>query len=374
MSGLYIHIPFCKKICSYCDFYKTAVTSLIPDYLDAAAKELEIRKTYLQTNVIDTVYIGGGTPSLLTIRQTSDLFKSINKIFKIKPGAEITLEANPDDLTYEYLSSLRSASPVNRLSIGIQSLRDQDLKLLNRRHNAEQARQSIINARKAGYNNISIDLIYGIPGLGMQGWNQNLKNLPDVEHISAYHLTVEPGTSLSRKVSSGLLSIVDEDESSQQFRMLQEYAALKGFIHYEISNLSREGYESKHNSNYWKQEKYIGIGPSAHSFDLVSRQWNHRELKGYIQAISQGQPFFEREALDKNDRFNEYLMLSLRTISGAVSRRIIDDFGEQLHAHFLKTVGPFIKSGHIINENGIYKMTSAGWLISDYIVSAMVHL
>jgi oxygen-independent coproporphyrinogen-3 oxidase len=374
MAGIYIHVPFCKRICSYCDFYKTAVISLIPDFLKTLEKELEINNQYLQNEIIETIYFGGGSPSLLKPEQILHILEKIQRLYRISEDCEVTLEANPDDLSFTYLKSLTMDTPVNRLSIGIQSFNDSDLLLLNRRHTATQALSCIEEARLAGFRNISIDLIYGLPGMKTPEWQKNL-NIAfslEIEHLSAYHLSIEPGTALSRKASHGLLNLADEEESTNQFVSLSMIAGENKFIHYEISNLAREGYFSRHNSNYWLQKKYLGAGPSAHSYDLNSRQWNFSPLKKYIHAIDSGEIFFEREELNIKTRYNEYLMVSLRTMMGVDLEKLIREFGEKLYKGFQKAIQPNISSGHMIWEGSSCRMTMKGWLISDYIISRLI--
>jgi len=371
MAGIYLHIPFCRKVCSYCDFYKSTMISMIPDFQRAIFIELEDRKAYLKNETIDTIYFGGGTPSLLPTFQVNRIIKHIKDLYLLGDNCEITLEANPDDLSREYLLELAQTS-VNRLSIGVQSLNDRDLQLLNRRHNASQALASIEHAREAGFKNISIDLIYGIPGMTVEDWQRNLETIPDVEHISAYHLTVEPGTALFRKVTGGLLSIASDDESSAMFFMLRQFGAEKNLVHYEISNLAREGFFSRHNTAYWQRKKYLGAGPSAHSYDLASRQWNIRDVRKYTEAISSGGCYFEREDLDKKDHFNEYLMVSLRTIWGVDEKTLLDAFGEVNYAHFRRKAAPFFNTGHLVQEGSVFRMTANGWLISDHILSRLI--
>lgn len=371
MAGIYIHFPFCKRICSYCDFYKSTTTALIPDYIEALCLELSSRKDYLQNEIIETIYFGGGTPSLFTIKQLDKIIDTINNLYLLASHPEITLEANPDDLTPQFLHDL-SHTPVNRLSIGIQSLFDKHLNFLNRRHDSAKSVESIESARRNGFNNISIDLIYGIPGMNNNEWLKTLNTIPEVEHISAYHLTIEPGTALYRKVSAGLLSIPPEDDSAIQFHMLREFADQKRMIHYEISNIAKEGFFSRHNTAYWKRKRYLGAGPSAHSYDMKSRQWNVRDVKKYISNIQKGEQYFEREVLTEGDNFNEYLMVSLRTIWGADEHFILEEFGESFLNGMHSVVKPFIKSGHLICDKGIYKMTPSGWLISDHILARLI--
>jgi oxygen-independent coproporphyrinogen III oxidase len=374
MAGIYINVPFCKRICSYCDFYKSAVTSLIPDYLIAIEKELDQRKEYLQNEKIETLYLGGGTPSLLTPEQIGNILESVRKLYPVSPNCEITIEANPDDLSKQYLDHLVEDTPVNRISIGIQSFNDRDLLLLNRRHTVAQALECIELARNAGFKNISIDLIYGLPGMDCQGWKENLDLAFSIgiQHLSAYHLSIEPGTAFSRMMKKGLLPATDEEESSRQFALLNKTAEENGFIHYEISNLAKEGYFSRHNTGYWEQKKYLGIGPAAHSYDINSRQWNIPHVKNYIAAIAHGYEYAEREELDANKRYNEYLMVSLRTFHGADMEIIRRQFGEKAQHDFIKAIQSIKSSGHMIQREQFCKLTREGWLISDYIISKLM--
>ncbi len=374
MAGIYIHIPFCKKICSYCDFFKKTTISLLPDYLTALEREMADRATYLGGETVDTVYIGGGTPSVLSAEQLERIFSVIHRYHKIGPGFEITLEANPDDLTRDYLSALSGSTPINRLSIGIQSFHDDDLRILNRRHNALQAERCIDLAKDAGFRNISIDLIYGLPGLSSLAWKENLDIAfsMDVPHISAYHLTLEPGTALSKMHERGLITIPEEDESARQFFMLNRMAGERGFVHYEISNLAREGFLSRHNSNYWLGKKYLGLGPSAHSFDLVSRQWNISNLQKYIEALLHEGSYYSTEDLDIKTRYNEYLMLSFRTYQGVSIPVTSREFGEKYTSFFERQITPLLHTDWLIRRDDSVILTPAGWLVSDYIVSRLL--
>jgi oxygen-independent coproporphyrinogen-3 oxidase len=374
MAGIYIHIPFCKSICSYCDFYKTTNTTLIPNYLQALYKELEIRQSYLMDEIVETVYIGGGTPSLLSPAQLAKTFNIIRQFYRLSANCEITLEANPDDLTGAYLKELASGTPINRLSIGIQSFNDTDLLLLNRRHNAAQAISCVQHSQSVGFKNISIDLIYGIPNMDIHQWRKNLEIAfsLDIQHLSAYHLTIENGTALFRKVSNGVLKTVTEEDSIEQYSLMTRMTARNSFIHYEISNMAREGFISRHNFSYWNENKYLGAGPAAHSYDLISRQWNYPQVKKYIEALKNGEEFSEQEALDNKTRYNERLMVSLRTFLGVDAEKILKDFGESFYYGFCKSINPHIALGYIIQEGTVYKMTEKGWLISDYIISDLM--
>lgn len=344
---------------------------MIPEYLEALGKEIEFRTSYLQNEQIGTIYLGGGTPSLLNISQINHILDKIGNHYPVAGDCEITLEANPDDLTPAFINELKSGTPVNRLSIGIQSFNDRDLKLLNRRHTAAQAMDCILNAQALGFKNISIDLIYGIPGMETHEWQKILETIPDVQHISAYHLTIEPGTALAIKASHGLLSLAGEEESTAQFALLEQLE-IRGFKHYEISNLAREGYMSRHNSNYWLNQKYLGLGPSAHSFDLVTRQWNVSDLKCYVESLLSDGAYFEQETLSRKDQYNEYIMLSLRTIWGINMVKLGNDFGDELQSRFIHAIQPYTMTGHIITTGNQVKMTKKGWLISDYIISDLV--
>jgi oxygen-independent coproporphyrinogen III oxidase len=373
MAGIYIHIPFCKKTCSYCDFYKTTLIAFIPDYIRALKKEITLRASYLAHEAIESIYFGGGTPSLCSIDEINSILFSIQYQHIVKDDCEITLEANPDDLSATYIKELASNTSVNRLSIGIQSFRDSDLVLLNRRHTANQASRSIKEAHDLGFHNLSIDLIYGLPGLSNKDWQGNIENALEAEHISAYHLTVEPGTHLFKMASKGLFKGTEEDVSEKQFNILADITKKAGFTHYEISNLARNGYLSRHNSNYWRQKKYLGLGPSAHSYDLTSRQWNVSDVKKYIEAINSDISFYHREMLNKKDQYNEYLMVSLRTMWGVDANKIRHEFGEEFHHHFLKVSSPFVQSGHLVCCGDVFTMNRQGWLISDYILSGLFY-
>jgi oxygen-independent coproporphyrinogen III oxidase len=374
MAGLYIHVPFCRKICSYCDFYKTTATSLMPEYLSALECEMTERAAYLEGESLETIYFGGGTPSLIPVNGFQKIFDRINENFKLATGCEITIEANPDDLSIAFLQDLQGSTPVNRLSVGIQSFNDHDLKLLNRRHNAKQAVQSIADAKNAGFRNITIDLIYGLPDMDLPAWRSNLEMafLLDVQHLSAYHLTIEPHTALSRMTSRGLIHLPEEGDSSAQFLLLNRLAGEHGFMHYEISNLAKKGYLSRHNSNYWKQKKYLGLGPSAHSFNLVSRQWNVSHIRKYIDAITNGSLYSESEILDAKTKFNEYVMLSLRTEMGISKIHIVHEFGQELADLLEKNLRLIRPAEWIRKKDDCIQLTPEGWMVSDYIVSRLM--
>jgi oxygen-independent coproporphyrinogen III oxidase len=374
MAGLYIHIPFCRKICSYCDFYKTTQSSYLPDFLRALDHELNERVSYLAGEKLETVYLGGGTPSLIPVGQLEKLFMAIERNHPLTSDCEITLEANPDDLRAGYLQDLHNHTPINRLSIGIQSFHEGDLKLLNRRHTAQQAVECVDQARHAGFGNITVDLIYGLPDMNSQSWQENLDIVFSlgVQHLSAYHLTIEPNTALARMKSRGLVNLPGDDQSSEQFILLHKTALEHDFMHYEISNLAREGFMSQHNCNYWKQKKYLGLGPSAHSYDLVSRQWNISNIHQYIACIADGKPYAESERLDLKTKYNEYLMLSLRTVWGIKADVIRDEFGASYVTILEENLRTMLSPDWFIRQGSSIRLTPAGWMVSDYIVSRLM--
>jgi len=370
MAGIYIHIPFCRKICHYCDFYRTAGSMYADAYIDALEKEMELRCGYLQEETVETIYFGGGTPSVMEAGHLQRILQLISRYHLPDKDCEITLEANPDDLSDEYMKSLRDNTLVNRLSIGIQSFHDRDLSLMNRRHTAQEACQSIERVLKQGFTNISADLIYGIPGSSLADLDYNLDRLSefDIPHLSAYHLTLEPGTVFFKKAAKGIISPVREEESLLQFSTIIRRLNQEGFVHYEISNWAKDGFLSRHNTHYWKRKPYLGLGPSAHSYNIVSRQWNVASLKQYLQALKDGTPFYETEVLTDTMRYNEFLLTSLRTMWGADLKEIRRDFGLDLHAALMKGCEPYIRSGHMIKSGDTITLSDRGYFISDAIV------
>ncbi len=370
MAGIYIHIPFCKQACHYCDFHFSTSLQNKDAFLIALKKEIVLQKAYLKSEKISTVYFGGGTPSLLSKNELNEIFDCLKNNFQIEEDAEITLEANPDDLTTEKIKDLKDTS-VNRLSIGIQSFYDEDLKLMNRAHSAEESIKAVKLAQENGFDNITIDLIYGIPGLTDHRWRNNLQIAfaLNVNHISAYCLTVEPKTVLANQVKKGLVKNVDEQQSSEQFEIMLEAMHQNDFVQYEISNFCRNGAFSKHNSNYWKKEIYLGLGPSAHSFNGSSRQWNVSNNVLYIQSIEKGVPNFEKEILSEAQRYNEYVMTSLRTIWGIDLKYVEQHFGKEYLDYCLKEVGEYIKSESVLAEENKLYLSDKGKLIADKIAS-----
>ncbi len=373
MAGIYIHIPFCKTLCSYCDFYHVVSRSDNRAFIDALVKESAIRREYIGNEIISTVYIGGGTPSLLSVKEIQSILDNIRKLYSIEENCEMTIEMNPDDIGKDYLNDLKY-SDINRISLGIQSWRDSDLKLLNRRHNVAQAVYALEETIKTGFKNVTIDLIYGIPGLTSQDWSSNLdfSFSFDIKHLSAYHLTIEPGTVFGKMKEKGLLSEIEEEESNTQFHILIDKAESAGFVHYEISNFGKPGFFSMHNSNYWKQVNYLGLGPSAHSFNGYSRQWNVRDVKKYIKAINSGSLLFEREELDKRTRFNEYIMTSLRTMWGIDLDYVERTFDKEGYDYIVNLAGKFIDYGLMKPDKKTLILTNQGKMISDNVISELM--
>ncbi len=372
MAGLYIHIPFCKSRCSYCDFHSGVQLALLDRFVDALRAELTSRVSYLKNDPLDTIYFGGGTPSLLSTEHLSAIFESIQNYWNISNCKEITLEANPDNLSEEKLEKL-SKLPINRLSIGIQSFNDNELKILRRRHSAGQAIDAVKRAQKY-FSNISIDLMYGLPEQTISSWEDTISEALalNIQHVSAYHLTYEDGTLLERKRREGRVFPTLEEESVTMYRLLQTMLHEKGIEQYEISNFAIPGFHSRHNSSYWRGINYLGIGPSAHSFDGESRQWNIANTLQYITGIEQGTPHFEKEILSETDRYNEMIMISLRTTDGISMERIEQKFGTNAKKELLKQSARFIESGIMLFEENHLRLTSDGLFLSDGIITDLM--
>jgi len=370
MAGIYIHIPFCKQACNYCDFHFSTSLKNKEAFLDALKKEVELQKDYLGTKKINTIYLGGGTPSILNQVELMQIFDTIDKHFEIAKDAEITLEANPDDLTKNKIKELKN-TPINRFSIGIQSFYDEDLKLMNRAHNSQEAISAVKGAQDAGFENITIDLIYGIPDLTEHRWRNNLQNafLLDIKHISAYCLTVEPKTTLAHQVKTKQIKNVDEQQSSEQFEIMLEAMKQQDFVQYEISNFCKDNYYSKHNSNYWLKENYLGLGPSAHSYNGSTRQWNISNNALYIKGVEKNKLNFELEELSDSQRYNEYILTSLRTIWGTSLDIIASSYGNDYQTYCLKEVEKYILSEDVKIEANKLFLTNKGKLIADKIAS-----
>lgn len=370
MAGIYIHIPFCKKLCFYCDFYHVIAPEDNSVFIKAIVKEVSLRKDYLGFESVATLYLGGGTPSVFSISDLGTILNQVNKQFRVEENAELTIELNPDDVSPVYLKGLRKLG-INRISLGIQSWRDSDLKMLNRRHDSARAATALKDIFNSGFENVTIDLIYGIPGMNSREWasNLDLSFSFDITHLSAYHLTIEKGTVFGKMLEKGLIAEIDEEESASLFNILIEKAEAAGFIHYEISNFGKPGYFSNHNSNYWKQVNYLGLGPSAHSFNGYSRQWNIGDLKGYINAINSGEFYYESEQLDTKARFNEYIMTSLRTMWGIDLEYIEKTFEKEGYDYVVNLSAKFRDYGLMKQDKKNLVLTNQGKMISDNVIS-----
>ncbi len=342
-------------------------------YINALNHEARLRRNYLGAQSVSTIYIGGGTPSVLQADEIKSILDNIVENFKIDKNPEVTIEVNPDDISDEFLEGLKKTM-VNRISVGIQSWRDQDLSLMNRRHTASVAAMALEKIFDAAYENVTIDLMYGLPGMKTADWASNLdiSFSYGIKHLSAYHLTIEAGTMLNRMKQKGMLTEIDEDESTSQFQVLIEKAEAAGFIQYEISNFSLPGFLSIHNSNYWKQVSYLGLGPSAHSFNGYSRQWNIRDVNKYIKAIESDSPLFDKEELDRKTRFNEYILTSLRTMWGINLDYVEDVFDKEGYDYIRNLSGKFIDYGLMRQEKQTLVLTNQGKMISDNIISELM--
>lgn len=373
MSGLYIHIPFCAKRCLYCDFFSNTEMKYKEPYINAVIRELELRKSYTGGEPIETIYFGGGTPSQLQAKDFDRIFNAIYRLFDVSHCGEITLEANPDDMTPEYVSSLRTL-PFNRISMGVQSFKEEDLRFLNRRHNRQQALQAVALCKENGLSNISIDLIYGLPGQTQKEWEANIDQAIqlDIPHISAYHLIYEEGTALYKLKEAGKISPVDEEVSVALFTSLIDRLTASGYLHYEISNFARPGMISRHNSSYWTGKKYIGIGPSAHSYNGENRQWNVSSLPEYLRGVENGSPETEVETLDINTRYNDYIITGLRTMWGIQLDEIQQQFGKDKLIYCQKQAAPYINRGLLIQKEGVITLSGEGIFISDGIMSDLL--
>lgn len=373
MAGIYLHIPFCKRRCIYCDFYSTTQNEKKAAYINALCRELDQRKSYLEGEKIETIYLGGGTPSQLEAKDFEQIFQALYRLYEISPEAEITIEANPDDLTDEYVGMLRTF-PFNRLSMGIQTFQEDILRLLNRRHTAQQAVEAFNRCRKAGFTNISIDLMYGLPGETLQTWETDLHQAVSMkpEHISAYHLIYEEGTVLWKLREQHRVEEADEDLSVSLFTQLIHKLKDNGYQHYEISNFCLPGMHSRHNSSYWTGKKYLGCGPSAHSYNGISRQWNVASLDRYIEQVNNGQTYFEVEDLDLYTRYNDFVITTIRTMWGMQLDALKEQFGEKLYNYCLRMAQPHLSQGTLELSNNVLKLTEKGVFISDGIMSDML--
>ena len=379
MSSLYIHIPFCIRRCHYCNFFSSTLIEQKNSYIKALKKEIQIRSNYLKNKQLKTIYIGGGTPSLLSIDEINSIFKTITDHFYLAENIEISLEANPNNLNEQYLSALQQ-TPVNRLSIGIQSFFDEHLQVLGRIHSTRQAHLCIQQALQAGFDNLSIDLMYGYPHLTLQQWKENLHFVKDIPHISCYCLTLEPHSQLYKTIQQKQLSLPDDDHIIEQIEVLKDFAHQHQFIHYEISNFCKENFHSRHNSAYWQRKPYLGIGCSAHSFDIYSRQWNICNINSYIEFLDEinthgdYQKFenrlFEREILTPAMQVNEYIMTSLRTIYGCHLDYIAHEFSPAFAEQLAKKIS-LLQQDNYIFSHGILRLTEKGMLFADAIAAEL---
>ncbi|HEY9007539.1 MAG TPA: radical SAM family heme chaperone HemW [Ohtaekwangia sp.] len=370
MAGIYLHIPFCKQACYYCDFHFSTNLQRKHELVQALAQELVLRKEYLGNDVINTIYFGGGTPSLLSEDELQLIMDTIYKNFRVNPQTEITLEANPDDLSISHLSKLRAAG-INRLSIGIQSFDDQVLKFLNRAHDSRAATACVEEARQAGFNNISIDLIYAIPDQDNALWKQNIQRALHLhpEHISSYSLTIEDKTVFGRWAAAGKLKITEDETTATQLEILVAELEDAGFAQYEVSNFSKPDFESKHNSSYWKQEQYLGIGPSAHSYNERSRQYNINNNHRYIESIRRNIIPFTLEELTAEDKINDFLLTTLRTQWGADLKKLKTLYGYDLIFDHHAYIDSLLERKFATLENNVLVLTKAGRLLADKIAS-----
>ena len=371
MAGIYIHIPFCKQACHYCDFHFSTSLKKKDELVNALTKELELRKDEFNNTTVETIYFGGGTPSLLSNDELQFIIDAVYKNYKVSENPEITLEANPDDLSKDRIIEL-SKSRINRLSIGIQSFFEDDLKLMNRAHNANEAKTCLEEATKH-FDNISLDLIYGIPGASNEQWLKNIEMALsfNVPHISSYALTVEPKTALASFIKKGVIEDVDDEQAHEQFYLLKEKLEASGFVHYELSNFGKDRYFSKNNSAYWQGKSYLGIGPSAHSFNGKQRGWNVKNNSKYINAIAQNELPIEIETLTQTDQYNEYIMTGLRTIWGVSIKKVEEDFGIVFKDYLIEQSEVFINQQLLYIDKAHLRVTKKGQFLCDGIASEL---
>lgn len=370
MAGIYIHIPFCKKKCHYCNFFSLATTRYRPEFLESLLLEIEQRKNYLPSSEIDSIYFGGGTPSLYSADDLNRVFEKIEEVFQVNSSAEITLEANPDDLSAEYLKSLKRTS-INRLSIGVQSFFDEELKSVNRVHSGKEAIESVKLSQDLGFDNLSLDLIYGIPASTISSWENNLKILEELKpmHLSAYSLTQEPKTAYDVLVKKGKLQAPNDEKAIQQYEILQAFLPQIGMEQYEISNYAKEGKYARHNTSYWQGIPYLGLGPSAHSFNGDSRRWNQAHLAEYIKSANLGTVNFEEEKLSLVNQWNEWVMMGLRTKWGVNLEEAPKEFPKKWFPLFELKAQKIIKQSWLYHNKSTYTLTDKGKFFADGIAA-----
>jgi oxygen-independent coproporphyrinogen-3 oxidase len=369
MAGIYVHVPFCKVKCHYCDFHFSIQLKNRQQLVDALCQEIKERKDYLASEIIETIYFGGGTPSVLDSQMIDQLMSTIHQNYKLSEFPEITFECNPDDITKDKLMDFKSFG-INRLSIGIQSFDDKVLRFMNRAHSAEEAKNAVINAQNFGFENLTLDLIYGVPGSTLSSWGNELLLMDSLnpQHLSAYCLTIEPKTVFGKWSKTGKLTPTEDQESIAQFQFLMDFCADKGFEQYEISNFAKEGLISRHNSAYWLGKKYLGIGPSAHSYNGVERSWNISNNTKYIQLISKNESYSESEILQVNDHFNEYILTRFRTKWGVN----LDDLAlisQDEACQFEKKIQSYLDLNHVQRKKNTFTLTTSGKFIADGIAS-----
>lgn len=365
MAGIYIHIPYCKQACSYCDFYFSTSLSSKDGFVQTLLKEIALRQAET-IQPIDTIYFGGGTPSLLSIEEINHILSAIHQYYTVSPGAEVTLEANPDNLTDQYLRGLLQVG-INRLSIGLQSFNEQELHELKRTHTAQQNLQVVKRAQAAGFNNISVDLIYGTPWITLEQWQQHLQTVIDldVQHISCYQLTIEEKTELHHRIKKGQVPVPDDAHTEQQFLLLIAVLKQAGFVHYEISNFGKPGFFSRHNTSYWKDIPYIGLGPSAHGYDGKKRYANVPNIHTYIRKITAGEAWYEVEERNEKNVYNDLVLTGLRTIFGVDITLIEKKLNQSYANYFQRKAQPYVEKGDIIKENYVYRLKEEAFLFAD---------
>lgn len=375
MSGIYIHIPFCKQQCHYCDFHFSTSLKTKEDLLNALVHEMKIQSSFLAGTKIRTIYFGGGTPSILSQDEITALFEALNQTFELDNVEEITIEANPDDLTEQKVKELKD-TPINRFSIGVQSFQAKDLEYMNRAHDVHQAHDSIKRVQDAGWENITVDLIYGTPTLSHEQWQENMQTVIDINvpHLSAYGLTVEEKTPLHHAIKKGKKLPLDEEKYKVQFEMLMDFIPKNGLEQYEISNFAKKEYEAKHNGSYWTDEKYLGLGPSAHSFDGERRSWNISNNIHYINSIKKGQLNNDFEVLSQEQRFNEYILTSLRTKEGCDLDYVKSRFSPFLVDFLTFSIKKWLKNGEIEQKGRFLVLTKKGKLVADWVASELFYI
>ncbi len=374
MAGIYIHIPFCAKLCSYCDFHFSVSMHDKDRMIEAIAKEILLRENELRGADIQTLYIGGGTPTVCSISQLSNIINAVKNIVDLSKLKEFTIECNPEDLTKEYLAGLKSLG-ITRLSIGIQSFDDDILRFFNRRHDSSRAKTAVKDAKDIGFDNITIDLIYGVDGFAEEAWHKSVTEALKlgVQHISAYHLTIDKGSVLGYKLGKGEIKLIDEDLSQSQFDYIHSTLTDAGFEHYEVSNYATQGYRAVHNSNYWKGLEYFGFGASAHSYNGKQRFWNISNNRKYIEQIEANTLPVQSEDLTLTDNYNEYVMISLRTSDGVDLQHILQKFGKDYYNYFLTSAEQFLKSGLLVAQDNTIKIPSEDFLVSDSVITELFY-